>query len=45
MIYFTETYFVPSQLYLGTLSAVHQKKPLMYIDYMSGWKSIRSGQG
>ena len=40
MVYFADSYPVPSQLHLRALTAVNQKQTLMYIKYMSGWVSF-----
>ena len=42
-VYFAKTDSVPPELDLCTLTAVHQKKPLMYINNMSGGESFGSG--
>jgi len=35
-----ESDFIPTQLHLGSLTAVYQKQPLMHIQYMSGRISV-----
>lgn len=43
VVYFPKTQFVFSELDLGAFTAIHQEKPLMHIDSMSGWKSSGCG--
>jgi hypothetical protein len=44
VVYFSKANFELSELHLGTFTAVYKKKPLIYIEQMSGWKSSGSGQ-
>jgi hypothetical protein len=36
-------YLESGQLRLCAFTAINQKKPLTYIQYLSGWMSIKSG--